>query len=122
MENKQFLLDAFYDDFADTAWLLDKDVIYAKSYFDFLADIDQHDTITDDEVENYIEQMYALRSFYYERAKNQSAWVAPKKYAANELIHDENGKLTQESTTLLRTAITDKNGEKMLNQIQAMNY
>ena len=114
VENKQFLLDAFYNDLADTVWLLNKDTIYADSYFDLLACIKRHDAMTDTEVENYIEQIYTLRSLYYERAKSQSAWVAPRSRATNELTHDENGQLTQESAELLQRAITDKNSEKTL--------
>ena len=114
MENKQFLLDAFSDDLADTVWLLNKDTIYADSYFDLLARIKRYDTMTDTEVEDCIEQIYTLRSLYYERAKDSSTWVAPKKQIANELVHNENGKLTEESIALLQKTISDKNSEKIL--------
>ena len=114
MDNKQFLLDTFEDDFCHTTWLLDKDQIYATEYFKLLTDIRQCDEVSNYELECLIDRFSVLDSLYDERYTDSSAWVAPKKRAANELIHDESGKLTQESIDLLQFAISDKAGEKTL--------
>jgi hypothetical protein len=114
MENKQFLLDAFNDDLFDTTWLLDKDAVYATKYFELSSELQQANTIENDAAEEYIEEIYALKHFYYDRAKNSSDWVTPKKRAANELLHDEDGNLTPESVELLKNAIVDEASEKTL--------
>jgi hypothetical protein len=114
MDNKQFLLEAFHDDLVDTTWLLDKDILYANKYFYLLSEITNAEVISDYDMECFIEAMYELKLFFYERAKNSADWVAPKTRAANELIHDENGKLTQDSVELLQITISDKSGEKTL--------
>jgi hypothetical protein len=114
MSIKQFLLDAFYDDLSETTWLLEKDSKYANSYFNLLSEIEQTDPISEDLFLNFVEKIEKTRYFYEERYKNPTDWAVPKKHAANELIHDENGKLTQESIDLLQAAISDKSGEKTL--------
>ena len=115
MENKQFLLDAFYEDFADTTWLLNKDTVYANKYFSLLSELEQASTLSNYDMEAFIERFHTLKSFFYERAKNPTDWVAQKKRATNELLHDEeSNKLIQESVELLKAAIADKTGEKVL--------
>jgi hypothetical protein len=114
LSNKQFLLDSIHDEFGYTAWLLEKDQIYAAAYFNLLHDIEQLDTISDDELEDFIEQLGLLADTYDERFRAASDWVTPKKAASNELVHNDNGDLTPESLALLRTAILNKNSEKVL--------
>jgi hypothetical protein len=55
-----------------------------------------------------------LKKFYFERAKNQAVWDTPKTYADNDLIHDENGILTDKSIELISTTIANKTNEKTL--------
>lgn len=114
MENKQFLLDAFNEDLFDTAWLLDKDAVYAAKYFELLSELQQANAIENNAAEEYIDEIYALKRFYFERAKSSSDWVIPKKRANNELIHDESGNLTIESIELLQNAIVDDSGDTTL--------
>ena len=114
VENKQFLLDYFYEEFTGTEWLLQKDSVYADNYSNLLTTIEQSTAADEDLFWELEAQMQSLKSIYFERAKDPSAWVAPKKKAANELVHNEDGSLTQESVELLHTAISDKNGEKTL--------
>lgn len=114
MDNKQFLLDTFNDDFCHTIWLLNKDQIYATEYFKLLADIQQDNEVSNYELECLIDRFSVLGRLYDERYRDSSTWVTPKKQAANELVHNEDGNLTQESVELLQTAISDKNGEKTL--------
>jgi hypothetical protein len=61
-----------------------------------------------------MQKVESLAELYTERLTAPSTWVAPKKRAANELLHDEAGKLIEESVELLQTAISDKTGEKTL--------
>ena len=114
MENRQFLLDAFYEDFAGTIWLLNKDAVYANKYFSLLSELEQASTLSNYDMELFIERFHTLKSIFYERAKNKIDWVAPKKRAINELTHNEAGKLTRESFELLKAAIANKTGEKVL--------
>jgi hypothetical protein len=114
MTNKQFLLDSFYNELSHTTWLLKKDSIYSDAYFELLSDIEHYNNASDDELELLIDRLGGLETLYDERVKDSSVWIQPKTRAANELIHDENGKLTQESIELLQTAIVNKNGEKTL--------
>ena len=114
MGNKQFLLDAFYTELSHTIWLLEKDSIYRTAYFELLSQIEAWTELSNDELESLIDELCKLESLYDERIKDPSTWVTPKKRAANELVHDESGKLTNESIELLQTAIVDKNNDKTL--------
>ena len=97
MTNRQFLLDSFYDEFCHTVWLLEKDQVYAAEYFKFLSDIECCIDISDDDLEDFIERFRRLEILYNERFRASTEWVAPKKVAANELVHDDRGELTAES-------------------------
>ena len=114
MVNKQFLLDSFYTELSHTIWLLEKDSIYRTAYFELLSQIEMRTKLSNDELEYLIDELCKLESLYDERIKDSSTWITPKKRAANELIHDVNGELAQESIELLQTAIVDKNSEKTL--------
>lgn len=114
MSNKQFLLDSFYCELHHTAWLAEKDRVFADAYFELLAQVESCTELSDDELEVFIDKFGALETLYDERIKDASTWIAPKKRAANELTHDEAGRLTQESFELLKAAIADKTGEKAL--------
>lgn len=117
MENmleKNELLIEFEKDFAHTEWLLNKDYEYAKKYFELKTEIAKSDLDSETVVLSLLNRFSWLDAFYEKRLKEIAYWVAPKKRAANELVHDENGSLTQESIELLQTAITDKNSEKTL--------
>lgn len=114
MDTKQFLLDAFYTDLSGTVWLLDKDLQYANNYFGLLTDIEQSGSLSEIVFLDFIDRIEQIKDLYDERVKDSSVWVAPKKRAANELAHDETGKLTQESFELLKAVIANKTGEKTL--------
>lgn len=114
MTNKQFLLDSFHDELCHTTWLLEKDQVYATEYFKLLHDIEQCTDISDDCLEDFIDRFGIIETIYNDRFRSSTDWITPKKIAANELAHDDNGKLTIESIVLLRTAISDKNCEKVL--------
>lgn len=114
MDNKQFLLDAFYSEFESTTWLVEKDQIYADKYFNLLSEINQDDALSTRDLEYFIDKLGELHTLYKERFKDRAIWITPKKRAANELVHDEYGKLTQESVELLQVAIVDKTSEKTL--------
>lgn len=114
MDNKQFLLDAFYNDLDFTVWLLEKDRVYADKYYSVLSEIKKFSNESTHDLEYFIDQLDTLSTLYAERFKNPTDWVMPKRRAANELVHDENGKLTKESIELVQTAIVDKNSEKTL--------
>lgn len=114
MQYKQFLLDSFYDELADTLWLLEKDTVYADSYYSLLADINHNEVATEGALWSLADRVATLKSFYYKRTKSQSDWITPKKRRSNELTHDENNQLTDESITLLQAAIADKNSERAL--------
>lgn len=114
MDNKQFLLDSFYNELYHTKWLLEKDIIYSTAYFKLLSSIEACAEISDDELELFIDELGALEALYDERIKDSSTWVTPKKRGANELVHGENGRLTDESIKLLQSTLVDKNGERTL--------
>ena len=114
MTNKQFLLDSLSSDFCHTTWLLGKDQVYATKYFNILNRIESSASISDDELEYFIDMFSALEELYNERFRAAADWVTPKKVTDNELAHNDNGELTAESLALLQTAISDKNGEKVL--------
>ena len=114
MGNKQFLLDSFYTELSHTIWLLEKDSIYRTAYFELLSQIETRTELSNDELESLIDELCKLESLYDKRIKDPSTWITPKKRAANELIHDVNGELAQESIELLQATIVDKNSEKTL--------
>ena len=114
MDNKQFLLDSFYSELCHTNWLVEKDSVFAAAYFELLSSIEDCVELSNDKLELLIDELGTLEALYNERVKDSSTWVAPKNRAANELTHDENGNLTQESIELIQAAITDKNSEKTL--------
>ena len=82
IENKQFLLNYFYEEFIGTEWLLQKDSVYADNYSNLLTTIEQSEAADEDIFWELEAQMQSLKSIYFERAKDPSAWVAPKKKAA----------------------------------------
>jgi hypothetical protein len=114
MGNKQFLLDAFYTELSHTIWLLEKDSLYRTVYFELLSQIEMLTELSNDELESFIDELCKLELLYDERIKDPSTWVTPKKRAANELVHDESGKLTNDSIELLQATIVNKNSKKTL--------
>ena len=114
MDNRQFLLDAFYNELDFTVWLLEKDQVYADKYYSVLSEITKSSNEFTNDLEYFIDQLDILSTLYAERFKNSADWVAPKKRAANELVHDGSGKLTNDSIELLQAAIVNKNSEKTL--------
>ncbi len=114
MQNKQLILEYFEEQLGCSTWLLEKDAAYAKSYYALYADIGQREVISETDTLVLMQKVEALAAVYIEKLAAPHTWVAPKKHAANELLHDEAGKLIEESVELLQTAISDKNGEKTL--------
>jgi hypothetical protein len=117
---KNELIPAFTDYLSETTWLLKMDTVYANSYFSLLTEIDQLDLEELDAetrgvlLLEYMTRIENLKKFYFERAKNQAVWDTPKTYADNDLIHDENGILTDKSIELISTTIANKTNEKTL--------
>lgn len=114
MQNKLFILDYFEEQLGESIWLLEKDSDYAKRYYALYTDITQQTNILDSDVFLITAKIEALVDVYVNKLKDPSTWITPKKRTTNELTHDESGELTEESTELLRRAITDKTGEKTL--------
>lgn len=114
MNYKDFVLNYFDEQLLSTVWLKNKDSVYASYYSTLRAKIEQSTIDSEDNAIGLAEQIDELVEFYISRSKTPADWVMPKKQATNELAHDENGKLTQESIELIQIAITDKNSEKTL--------
>jgi hypothetical protein len=114
MQNKQLILEYFNDKLNGSVWLLDKDTDYAKRYYVLYNSIIGYDEISESDAFELMYKVEALAELYIEKLVDPTSWVAPKTRAANELIHDENGKLVQDSVELLQTTISDKSGEKTL--------
>ena len=114
MNYAEFLLEYFNERLVHTIWLVDKDAVYADYYTSLYNSIVSTEHISEKTLFNFTDRVDALVDIFDKRVRDQSMWVAPKKTAANELIHDDTGKLTAESLELLRTAISDKNSEKTL--------
>ena len=114
MTNKQFIQDMFLTELSGTVWLTEKDQRYADSYFDLHRAIWQSESISENTIWHFADKIEELNQTYHEMIKDSSAWITPRQRAANELIHDEHGNLTQDSIKLIQTAITDKNSEKTL--------
>jgi hypothetical protein len=114
MQNKQLILEYFNDKLNGSVWLLDKDTDYAKRYYALYNSIIGYDEMSESDAFELMYKVEALAELYIEKLVDPTSWVAPKTRAANELIHDENGKLTQDSVELLQTIISDKSSEKTL--------
>jgi hypothetical protein len=114
MQNKQLILEYFDEQLSSSLWLLDKDTSYAESYYALYTEINQQESISEMATLVLMQKVEALVELYAAKLAAPQSWVTPKKRAANELAHDENGKLTQESIELLQTALVDKNNEKIL--------
>lgn len=114
MNYTEFLLEYFNERLVHTTWLVDKDVVYADYYTSLYNNIVSAEYISEKTLFNFTDSVDALVDIFDKRVRDPSMWVATKKTAANELTHDDNGKLTTKSLDLLRTAISDKNGEKTL--------
>jgi len=114
MNYKDFVLNYFDEQLLSTVWLKNKDSVYASQYFALQTKIEQSIIESEDNAIWLAEQIDELVELYISRSKTPADWVAPKKRTTNELIHDENGSLTQESIELLQTAISDKNSKKTL--------
>jgi hypothetical protein len=114
MQNKQLILEYFNDKLNGSVWLLDKDTDYAKSYYALYNSIIGYDEMSESDAFELMYKVEALAELYIEKLVDPTSWIAPKKHATNELVHDENGRLTQESIELLQAAISGKSSEKML--------
>ena len=100
MQNKQLILEYFNDKLNGSVWLLDKDTDYAKRYYALYNSIIGYDEMSESDAFELMYKVEALAELYIEKLVDPTSWVAPKTQAANELIHDENGKLTQDSVEL----------------------
>lgn len=112
MNYRTFLLDYFDERLTHTEWLVEKDTVYADYYKDLRARVVNIDVSDEESIFMLIDKIDELVDIYGERARNSSDWVVPKKRAANELVHDENGNLTKESIDALQRAIVDDSVEK----------
>ena len=112
MQNKVLILEYFEEQVGDSAWLVDKDASYALAYNELYKNIIDRDSISEDEVLLLMLDIEALSDVYINKLKDPTTWVSPKKRAANELVHDEDGNLTKESIDALYRAIVDDSAEK----------
>ena len=114
MNYKDFILNYFDEQLLSTTWLINKDSVYADCYSALQTKIEQSAILSEGNAIEIAEQIDDLIEFYILRSKIPADWVTPKKKDANELVHKEDGSLTQESAELLYAAISDKNSEKTL--------
>ena len=114
MQNKLLVLEYFEDQLCDSKWLTDKDTSYARMYNELYNNIINRETISDDDVFSLMINIESLSDVYTNKLKDPAAWIEPKKHAANELIHDDNGNLTPKSIELLQKAIVDEASENTL--------
>ncbi len=114
MQNKQLILEYFDEQLSSSTWLLDKDATYAESYYALYTEISQRELISETDTLALMQKVESLVELYTAKLASPQTWVTPKKRAANELVHSENGSLTKESIKLLQVAISDKNSEKTL--------